>query len=92
MSRGREYVNSINTNELWSLLGLSHLNKDEIQEAINCFLKCKDGSEYIRVIYLGEQFKIHELLINYLKMCRETAKDTAIDNSLAFSYASLNKL
>jgi hypothetical protein len=54
MSRGREYVNNINTNELWSLLGLSHLNKDEIEEAIHCFLKSKDGSEYIRVIYLGE--------------------------------------
>lgn len=91
VQRGHEYANNVNTAELWSILGSAHLNREETKESISCFLKAKNGSDYLRVIHQSESSKLFEQLIEYLRMCREGVKDTAIDNSLAFCFANLSQ-
>lgn len=59
---------------------------------MGCFLKANNGSEYLRVIHQAERGKLFEQLVQYLRMCREGVKDTAIDNSLAFCFASLGQI
>lgn len=39
LNRGAEFVEKINTKELWSLLGNSYLNHNMIDMAIDCFIK-----------------------------------------------------
>lgn len=58
---------------------------------MSCFLKAKNGSDYLRVIHQAESAKLFEQLVEYLRMCREGVKDTAIDNSLAFCFANLSQ-
>lgn len=81
----------MNTAELWSILGSAHLNREETKESVSCFLKAKNGSDYLRVIHQAESSKLFEQLVEYLRMCREGVKDTAIDNSLAFCFANLSQ-
>lgn len=91
IDRAAEFAEKINLPEVWSKLGNAYLNQYQIQEAIDCYLKAKDSSQFQTVIGVAENEQKHELLIKYLIMARETQKDTLIDNSLAFAYAKTNR-
>lgn len=39
LSRGAEFVEKINSKELWTLLGNSYLNNSQIDLALDCYLK-----------------------------------------------------
>jgi len=51
LQRGHEYASNINTGDLWSLLGAAHLKREDTLESINCYLKAKNSTEYLQVIY-----------------------------------------
>lgn len=92
LDRAADYVEKINTPELWSQLGSAQLDGLRIPEAIDSYIKAEDPSNFENVIEIAEHAGKCEELIQYLTMARKTIKDSKIDNSLILCYARLDKL
>jgi clathrin heavy chain len=56
LNRGAEFVEKVNTKELWSLLGNSYLNNSQIDMALDCYLKSQDANTFGQVIGMGEAY------------------------------------
>jgi clathrin heavy chain len=91
VGRAAEFADKVQNNEVWSRLGNAYLAKFQVNEAIECFMKSKDSSQYFQIINLAENEGKYEVLIKFLLMARELIKDSNIDNSLSFAYAKLSK-
>lgn len=97
--RAADFAEKTNQPEVWSKLGNFYLDKFLVNEAIDCFMKAKDTTQFLRVISIsenepegeGKETKT-ESLVKYLLMVREVQKDPNIDNALTFALAKLNKI
>ena len=90
--RAAEFAEKINQNDVWSRLAPYYLDKFQITEAIDCYLKAGDSMNFVSVISSAENEGFYEPLIKYLLMCREQNKNQIIDNSLCYCYAKTDKL
>jgi clathrin heavy chain len=89
--RAHEFAEKAQVSEVWSRVANAYLNNNQINDAIEAFIKAKDTSQYLSVISLAENESRWEVLIKYLLMCRQNMKDVNVDNSLAFCYAKLER-
>lgn len=90
--RAADFAEKVNEPEVWSILGHAYLEKYQVTEAIDCYLKSKHHETFPQVIATAESEGKFESLIKYLLMAREQVKDQSIDNALAFAYAKTDKL
>jgi clathrin heavy chain len=99
IQRATDFAEKVNQPEVWSRLGNAYLDKFMVNEAIDCYMKAKDTSQFLRVINITENEPDNEAkegkyenLVKYLLMIREVQKDPNIDNALTFALAKLNKI
>ncbi|QLQ80085.1 hypothetical protein HG537_0D00850 [Torulaspora globosa] len=92
LDRAQEYVDKINSPELWSQLGTAQLDALQVSAAIESYIKAEDPFNYENVIEVAEQAGNFEELIPYLIMARKTLKEPKIDGSLILAYAELGKV
>ncbi|CCE62974.1 hypothetical protein TPHA_0D03380 [Tetrapisispora phaffii CBS 4417] len=92
LDRAQEYVEKINSKELWSQLGASQLAGLRVPEAIESYIKAEDSSNFEAVIDTAAEAGNYEQLIPYLIMARKTLKESKIDGSLILAYAALDKI
>ncbi|GMM35542.1 clathrin heavy chain [Saccharomycopsis crataegensis] len=92
LDRGEDYVNKIDTPELWYQLGTAQLNGLRISESINSYIKSGNPSNFDQVIDIAEHAGKFEELVPYLKMCRLTLREAKIDGEVILCYAELNKI
>lgn len=92
IERGAEYAEKINNPEVWSVLGKAYLQKEQFDEAIDCFIKAKDTSTYEDLIILNRKKQKFDKLLEYFEMARQTKKEAVIDNEYIYCLAKLNKL
>jgi len=98
LQRAADFADKVNQPDVWSKLGNYYLDKGLVSEAIDCFMKAKDTSSFLRVIAVWENEPENESkeakcesLVKYLQMVREFHKDPNIDNALTFALAKLGK-
>lgn len=92
LDRAQNFVEKIDTPELWSQLGTAQLDGLRIPAAIESYIKAEDPFNYENVIEVAEQGGNFEELIPYLTMARKTLKEPKIDGSLILAYAQLGKI
>lgn len=100
LDRARDFAEKVNQADVWSKLGNAYLDKFLTNEAIDCYLRSKDSTQFLRVIHIvdnesedaeGNSAK-YENLLKYLNMAREATRDPAIDNAYTYALARLNKI
>lgn len=82
----------MNLPEVFSKLGNAYIERYQVTDAIDCYLKAKDHNNYLQLIQAAENDGKFESLIKFLLMARISVKDAVIDNSLSYCYARLDKL
>jgi clathrin heavy chain len=92
ISRAAEFAEKTNLPEVWSKLAHAYLEKFQVSEAIDSYMKANDPTCYMNVITAAENESLFEPLIKYLLMARNTIKDVLIDNGLCYAYAKIEKL
>ena len=92
ISRAAEFAEKTNLPEVWSKLAHAYLEKFQVSEAIDSYMKANDPTCYINVITAAENESLFDPLIKYLLMARNTIKDVLIDNGLCYAYAKTEKL
>lgn len=93
LTAAAEFAEKINQPKVWSKLGNAFLNNGRIEEAIDCFIKAKDPSQYARVIEFSEGSDSFDHLVKFLLMARSTnLKDGQVDGELIYAYAQTNML
>ena len=71
LERGLEFAKYCEKPEVWGILGVAQLARDQINDSIESFLKANDASHYENVIECAERNDAWEILIQFLKMARE---------------------
>lgn len=92
VARAADYAQKVNNPEVFVKLGNAYLDRSLVVEAIECYIKAKDQTQYLQVINLAEGLGKYEQLIKYLLMARENIKVANIDNALVFAYAMVEKV
>ncbi len=82
-----EFAEKINNPQVWSRVGTAQLDEGMVREAIESYCKANDPVQYMRVITASEGQDAYIELIKYLRMARETMKDSMIDGELVFAMA-----
>lgn len=90
--RAAEFAEKTNLPEVWSKLAHCYLEKFQVVEAIESYMKANDCSTYSSVINAAENEGLYEQLIKYLLMARQALKDVLIDNTIIYCYAKLDKV
>lgn len=77
LQRAADFADKVNQPDVWSKLGNYYLDKGLVSEAIDCFMKAKDTSSFLRVIAVWENEPDNESkeakcesLVKYLQMVR----------------------
>ena len=92
LKRGAIYAEKINIPVVWGKLGRAQLQAQEVEEAIDSFIKANDCEMYHEVINEAEKQGKFEELIKFLTMARNIKKDKFIDGELVYSLSRCNKL
>jgi len=92
LERGLEFAKYCEKPEVWGILGVAQLSREQINDSISSFLKANDASHYEQVIEVAEKCEAWEVLIQYLKMAREHVRQKVVDNELIFAYAKVDDL
>eukprot|EP01006_Ploeotia_vitrea_P036085 TRINITY_DN65965_c0_g1_i1.p1 TRINITY_DN65965_c0_g1~~TRINITY_DN65965_c0_g1_i1.p1 ORF type:complete len:1680 (-),score=269.82 TRINITY_DN65965_c0_g1_i1:136-5175(-) len=94
VDRATEFAERVNENDVWSVLGNAQLKLSMIPEAVDCFLKATDASNFNDVIEAAEANSCFNELVKYLTMARGDAqkKEAAIDTELVYAYAKTDRL
>ncbi len=87
-----EFAEKINQPEVWFKIGTAQLDNGNVNEAIDAFCKANNPSEYMRVITASENQDAYDNLVKFLRMARETLKESMIDGELVFALARINAL
>lgn len=90
--RAAEFAEKTNLPDVWSKLAHCYLEKFQVNEAIDCYMKANDSSTYPGVINAAENEGLFDALIKYLLMARQALKDVLIDNTIIYCYAKTEKL
>lgn len=70
IQRAHEFAEKTQQPEVWSKLAQAYTNNNQIDEAVDCFIKANDNSYYLQIINLGESQEKYDKLVKYLTMCR----------------------
>lgn len=106
IDRAAEYVESVDTPELWSRLAKGQLDGCRIRDSISIFnnflifflinidsyIRISDPNNYREVIEVSSKANKYSDLIRYLEMARQTIRETTIDSELLFAYAYTNRI
>ncbi|CCJ29399.1 unnamed protein product [Pneumocystis jirovecii] len=92
IDRAAEYVESVDTPELWSRLAKGQLDGCRIRDSINSYIRISDPNNYREVIEVSSKANKYSDLIRYLEMARQTIRETTIDSELLFAYAYTNRI
>eukprot|EP00397_Hematodinium_sp_SG-2012_P000429 GEMP01000429.1.p1 GENE.GEMP01000429.1~~GEMP01000429.1.p1 ORF type:complete len:1703 (+),score=505.89 GEMP01000429.1:149-5257(+) len=95
LERAAEFAARINDPVVWYKLGKALLHSTQpnaITEAIECYLKAEDCTDYMEVIEAAENEEKFDDLVNFLKMARANVKDQHIDSELVYAYAKSDAL
>jgi len=95
LERAAEFAARCNDPVVWYKLGKALLHSSQpnaITEAIECYLKAENMTDYLEVIETAETEEKFDDLVTYLKMAREKIKDQHIDSELVYAYAKSDAL
>eukprot|EP01006_Ploeotia_vitrea_P036086 TRINITY_DN65965_c0_g2_i1.p1 TRINITY_DN65965_c0_g2~~TRINITY_DN65965_c0_g2_i1.p1 ORF type:complete len:1702 (-),score=356.35 TRINITY_DN65965_c0_g2_i1:154-5214(-) len=94
VDRATEFAERVNENDVWSVLGNAQLKLSMITEAVGCFLKAADASNFQEVIDAAENTECYADLVKYLNMARNDGgkKEAAVDTELVYAYAKTDRL
>ncbi|KAF4446349.1 clathrin heavy chain [Fusarium austroafricanum] len=92
IDRAQGYAEEVDLPEVWSKVAKAQLDGLRVSDAIESYIKAEDPRNYLEVIEVATHAGKNEDLVKYLRMCRKTLREPAIDTALAFSYARLDQL
>eukprot|EP00931_Biecheleriopsis_adriatica_P053822 TRINITY_DN3159_c0_g1_i5.p1 TRINITY_DN3159_c0_g1~~TRINITY_DN3159_c0_g1_i5.p1 ORF type:complete len:1502 (+),score=433.83 TRINITY_DN3159_c0_g1_i5:139-4506(+) len=92
LDRAQEFAARIGDKTVWYKLGKAHLEKCQVSEAVESYLKAEDATDYQGVIQAANREENYEELVRYLLMARNKVKDAMIDGELVYSYAKTERL
>ncbi len=92
IDRAQSYAEGVDLPEVWSTVAKAQLDGLRVTDAIESYIKAQDPSNFNEVIETATHAGKDEDLVKYLKMCRKTQREPAVDTALAFSYARLDQL
>lgn len=92
IARAAEFAEKVNQPEVWSKLAHCYLEKFQVTESIEGYMKANDCSNYVAVIGAAENEGLFDQLIKYLLMARQMMKDVLIDNTIIYCYAKTDKM
>ncbi|TKR64767.1 hypothetical protein L596_025252 [Steinernema carpocapsae] len=94
ISRGYQYAIECDKPPIWMQMGRAFLELPEAlpAHAIYCYLKAEEAGPVELVIEKAKAAGEWESLIQYLLMAQRKAPSTAVDNALAFAFASTQRI
>eukprot|EP00764_Aduncisulcus_paluster_P010279 gnl/Carplike_NY0171/353_a491_1596.p1 GENE.gnl/Carplike_NY0171/353_a491_1596~~gnl/Carplike_NY0171/353_a491_1596.p1 ORF type:complete len:1732 (+),score=681.12 gnl/Carplike_NY0171/353_a491_1596:3-5198(+) len=92
MDRAEEYAQLHDVPEVWSRLAHSLLRMGRIEDGIKAFVRAEDPTAHPFVIRAAEESNNLAALVPFLEMARSKAPEPAIDTSLVFALAKLDRL
>ena len=92
IDRAQGYAEEVDLPEVWSKVAKAQLDGVRVTDAIESYIKADDPKNYNEVIETATHAGKNEDLVKYLRMCRKTLREAAIDTALAFCYARLDQL
>ena len=87
-----EFAEKVNNPTVWSKIGSAQLDNGQVRESIDAFCKAGDPSQYMRVITASEGQDAYTELVTFLRMARESLKESMIDGELIFALAKTSNL
>jgi clathrin heavy chain len=92
LDRAQEFADRVAEKPVFSLLGKAQMHGGRLPQAIASFLKADDADYYRELTGAAQDANLHELVIDYLRMCRPKVQDSFIDTELAYSFAKTERL
>ena len=92
LDRAQEYGDRVDEPEVWSRVAKAQLEGLRVTDSIESYIRAQDPSNFNEVIEYATNAGKDEEQVKYLNMARKTLREPAVDTSLAFCYARLDRL
>lgn len=94
--RGEEYALKVDASDVWSALGVKHLEAGQMAAGVNCLIKAKDPAPYKAVIDAarnGGDPADFEVVVKFLKFARNKVKDIrVVDTEIIYALCKCGRL
>eukprot|EP00033_Pygsuia_biforma_P001350 GCRY01001529.1.p1 GENE.GCRY01001529.1~~GCRY01001529.1.p1 ORF type:complete len:1614 (+),score=231.96 GCRY01001529.1:130-4971(+) len=87
--RALEYAERFNQPELWAEVGLTQLKTGAITDSIESFLKAEFTNNYKEIIEKCKEAECFDHLIKYLRMVKNSIRDSVIESELVYAFAKV---
>lgn len=92
IKRAHEFAELVNENDVWSKLAHAQLQRQQVKESIDSFIRASDHQYYLEVIRAAEAHDLYQDLTRYLLMCRKMGKDPQVETALVYAYAKTSNI
>jgi clathrin heavy chain len=92
IQRAEEYAERVDQPEVWSKLAKAQLDKMQLKDAIDSYLRAEDATNYAEVIQVAERMGKFDDLVVFLQFAKKTVREATVESELLFAYAKTNRL